>query len=234
MTVRDIKTRATLVEQVAAYIEKKIKSGAWKVGDKLPPEAELVTMFKVGRNTVREAVKGLVHAGILDTRQGIGTIIKERDKLAVAVEREIRSNDLVETLEFRLYMEREAAMVAAVRRTDADLEEMRRCLQECIAMTDAADPQVFVDADIAFHESIARATHNSMLVGFYKHISNGLQKSINTLMDDRTPAAVERQVHHGLFEAIEAGDAPRAMEMVNVYLIEAIEAMRHLVGEPPE
>ena len=218
--------RSTLVEQVAAHIETMIKSGTWKVGEKIPPEPELVVTFDVGRNTIREAVKGLVHAGILEPRQGVGTIVKAGDKLGVALEREIRKNDLFETFEFRFCMEREAAMLAASHRTEADLAEMRRLLDKCAAARDTGDPIAFSDADVEFHRAIAIATHNTMFIKLYNHISSGLQKAINTHSEAKYLIIVERQVHFDLFAAIEAGDSTRAMEMVNKYLGEVIMAMR--------
>ncbi len=86
MTIKKT-SRSTLVEQVTEQIEQMIESGQWKVGEKIPPEPELMEQFAVSRNTLREAIRSLVHAGMLETRQGIGTTIKSDTNLGLALEK---------------------------------------------------------------------------------------------------------------------------------------------------
>jgi 2-methylisocitrate lyase-like PEP mutase family enzyme len=68
--------RASLVDQVIDQLKDQITSGAWVVGDKIPPEPVLSDGIGVGRNTVREAVRALTHAGLLECRQGDGTYVR--------------------------------------------------------------------------------------------------------------------------------------------------------------
>ncbi|HHY25905.1 MAG TPA: FadR family transcriptional regulator, partial [Desulfitobacterium dehalogenans] len=69
-------SRSTLVDQVTTQIEQMIESGRWRIGDKIPAEPQLMDMFEVSRNTLREGIQSLVHVGLLETRQGIGTTVK--------------------------------------------------------------------------------------------------------------------------------------------------------------
>src|SRR5699024_2510610 len=115
--------RMSLVEQVVSQIEHLIESGHWSVGDRLPPEMELMKEFDVSRNTLREAIRALVHAGLLETKQGSGTIVKSTSALGVALHRQVEKSNLYETLEVRLALEREAAQLAALRRNEEDLQE---------------------------------------------------------------------------------------------------------------
>lgn len=110
-------------------IENMIESGLWKVGEKIPAEPELMNKFDVSRNTLREAIQSLVHVGMLETRQGIGTIVKSNSNLGMALEKKIQKSDLLETLEVRLALEREAAQLAAERRDVEDLEQIETCLK---------------------------------------------------------------------------------------------------------
>ena len=57
--------RSTLISQVTAQLRAEVSEGRWAVGMKIPPEAELAELTGTGRNTVREAVQALVHAGLL-------------------------------------------------------------------------------------------------------------------------------------------------------------------------
>lgn len=67
--------RQTLVEQVALQMESLIESGEWGVGMRIPAEPELMTELNVSRNTLREAIRALIHAGLLKTKQGDGTYV---------------------------------------------------------------------------------------------------------------------------------------------------------------
>ncbi len=82
--------RKSLVEQVAEQIEQLIEQKHWKVGDKLPPEMELIEEFDVSRNTLREAVRALVHAGLLETKQGSGTMVRSTSALDAALKRHVK------------------------------------------------------------------------------------------------------------------------------------------------
>lgn len=67
-----------------------IEHGQWKVGEKIPAEPELMEMFEVSRNTLREGTQSLVHVCLLETRQGVGTTVKANSNLALAFERRFR------------------------------------------------------------------------------------------------------------------------------------------------
>lgn len=75
--------RTHLVEQVASQIEELIEAGYWSVGDRIPSEMELIEKFDVSRNTLREAIRALVHAGLLETKQGSGTIVRSANSLVL-------------------------------------------------------------------------------------------------------------------------------------------------------
>lgn len=68
-------TGRKLTDEIIEQLKNKIFSGAYKVGDRLPPEPQLMEEFAVGRSTLREAIKVLVHAEILEVKQGKGTRI---------------------------------------------------------------------------------------------------------------------------------------------------------------
>lgn len=74
-----------LINQVVATLAEEIRSGRWPVGSRIPTEPELCTLAGVGRNTVREAVQSLVHAGLLRRRQGSGTYVIADNELSVLV-----------------------------------------------------------------------------------------------------------------------------------------------------
>src|SRR5699024_8205771 len=94
--------RVSLVEHVSGQTEGLIESGHWVIGDRLPPEMELMKTFDVSRNTLREAIQALVHAGLLETKQGSGTIVKSKSDLEAVLHRQVEKYNILEILEVRL------------------------------------------------------------------------------------------------------------------------------------
>ncbi|WP_434293635.1 FadR/GntR family transcriptional regulator [Clostridium botulinum] len=222
--------RSTLVGQVTAQIENMIESGLWKVGEKIPAEPELMNKFDVSRNTLREAIQSLVHVGMLETRQGIGTIVKSNSNLGMALEKKIQKSDLLETLEVRLALEREAAQLAAERRDVEDLKQIETCLKKCKIAAENNDPLQFIKMDIDFHKSIVQATHNKMFIELYEHITDSLQNSVDKVMEIKNAASFESEIHYSLLEAIKTGDTQLAVESVNEYLNKAKEALYTMIN----
>src|SRR3954464_2676134 len=117
--------RAGLIEQVIEQLREQISAGTWAIGSRIPTESELPRLLGVGRNTVREAVQSLVHAGLLERRQGSGTYVLSRSELAVTMGRQIADARQRDVVEVRRALEVEAARLAARRRTPVDSSALR-------------------------------------------------------------------------------------------------------------
>lgn len=177
MTLRTAR-RSSLVDQVIDQLRDEIAGGGWPVGAKIPPEPVLSETLGVGRNTVREAVRALTHAGLLESRQGDGTYVRATSELSGAVRRRLETAELVETLEVRRGLEVEAARLAATRRTDADIAAIAVALARRDAAWAAGEHAAFVEADLAFHTAVVEATHNRVLTDLYHDFSAALRASI--------------------------------------------------------
>lgn len=77
--------KKSLADMVAEQLRQQIAEGVYTIGDKLPTEPELMKTFKVGRSSIREAVKLLVNMGVVQVRQGAGTFVAERPMRTEAV-----------------------------------------------------------------------------------------------------------------------------------------------------
>src|SRR5215467_9419137 len=106
-----------------------IRTGDWAVDQRIPPEPELVSALGVGRNTVREAVRALSHAGLLEVRQGDGTFVRATSEISGAVRR-LCGDELREVRQVRRLLEVEGARLATAHRTDADLASMSEALAD--------------------------------------------------------------------------------------------------------
>src|SRR5215471_3153791 len=115
--------RAPLVDQVIEQMRAAIADGDWVVDQRIPPEPELVTALGVGRNTVREAVRALAHAGLLEVRQGDGTFVRATSEISGALRRLV-GEELREVLEVRRTLEVEGARLAAKHRTPEDIAHL--------------------------------------------------------------------------------------------------------------
>jgi len=108
--------RAGLIEQVIEQLREQIVAGTWAIGSRIPTEAELAQLTGTSRNTVREAVQSLVHAGLLERRQGSGTYVLAASEFAGAVGRRVATAHHVHVLEVRRTLEAGAARLAALHR----------------------------------------------------------------------------------------------------------------------
>src|SRR3712207_1549812 len=120
-----------------------------------PPRSTLfpyTTLFR--SNTVREAVRALVHAGVLECRQGSGTYVVSTDELSGAVTRRLADAEFAEAVEVRRAFEVEAARLAALRRTDEDLASLDAALAAREATWTAGRVAEFVEADAVLHTAV--------------------------------------------------------------------------------
>ena len=204
--------RVGLIDQVAARFQEEIASGRWPVGERIPVEAELVKAFGVGRNTVREALQSLVHAGLLSREQGRGTFVISSSELTGSLARELAGGSRHHYLELRLALDSTAASLAALRRTDSDVERLRALRDEREASWSTGDADLRASADLALHRGIVAATHNPLYLQLYSSMTDvfaGHMRDEESGDDD----AAHRH-HHDLVEAIAAGDADRASALV--------------------
>ncbi|WP_308258972.1 FadR/GntR family transcriptional regulator [Pseudonocardia sp. H11422] len=207
-------------DEVLAQLEVLIASGEWPVGSKIPPEPELVAALGVGRNTVREAVRALEHAGLLEPRRGDGTYVRATSDLGAALVRRARRSTALDVLDVRASLERDAAATAATRRTDADADAITAAAAARRAACASGDRQAFVSADLAFHQAVVAATGNSVLIDLYAGLTEALRQSVTAINElDDDPAAFPG--HEELAAAIADRDPDAARAAVDAYLTAA-------------
>jgi DNA-binding FadR family transcriptional regulator len=207
----------TRVREVTERLSERIRAGDWPVGARIPTEPQLVEAFGVGRNTVREAVRALVHAGVLERRQGSGTYVISTDELAGAVARKIGSVEVAHTVEVRRAFEVEAARLAALRRTPDDLAALDAALADREAAWRSGRLDAFVATDGTLHEVIVAAAHNPMLADLYASVGAAVRASVAAgIGPDLLP---EKHIDHArLVAAIRAGDPDRAAREAGRFL----------------
>lgn len=215
----------SLVDQVINQIESLIESGTWPVGKKIPAEPDLVNELNVSRNTLREGIRALCHAGVLTTKQGDGTYVSSNSTLGAAIQRRVQKSSLLDTLEVRNALEQEAAKLSAIRRTEEHVEKMRFYQQECNSCSIRQDMEGYVDADIKLHQTIVESTGNQMLIDLFTHITAAIQHSITVILIEQFSAKLPINMHDELVDAIVAQDSLLAASVVQESMNEVIRAI---------
>ncbi|MBO8137352.1 MAG: FadR family transcriptional regulator [Desulfotomaculum sp.] len=177
MDFKPIRTKK-IYEEIVEQIKSFIAEGKLKPGDKLMSERELAEKMQVGRSAVREAFRALEAMKIIEIRAGEGTYIREAnadfiiDALTLLLNTE--KETARELMELRKILEVECAGLAAKRRTEKDLNTMKHALQQM--ERDIKEGNIGDQADLLFHYSVAKATHNSMVIRLITTISDAINR----------------------------------------------------------
>jgi DNA-binding FadR family transcriptional regulator len=213
--------RAGLVDQVIEQMRGAITSGEWPVGQRIPPEPELVTALGVGRNTVREAVRALSHAGLLEVRQGDGTFVRATSEISGAVRR-MCGTELKEVLQVRRTLEMEGARLAAKHRTDAELARLAELLHKRDTAMEAEQWAEVIEHDTAFHVLLVQCSHNTLLAELYQGLTEAVKASVAASVNTSQPGR-DQVSHTGLLHAVRDGDQEKAAIEAGGFFEELIE-----------
>lgn len=211
--------RRPLADQAADVLLDRVRSGEWELGQKLPGETTLAPQLGVGRSTVREAIRQLAGRGVLTTRQGSGVFVTALD-IPEDWDDVLRRADIVSVIEARIAIESEAASLAAIRRTAADVRSIRRALDVRRDATGSIEEHV--DADTAFHRSILVAAHNPILLELFDGLTPRLRQTMIEMLRIRAAygGAEDHARHVRLADTVIERDAEAA----------ASESRSHLSG----
>lgn len=208
--------KKSLVEQLCERLEQQIRSGAWQVGMRIPKEADLMEQFGVSRNTLREAVRALVHVGLLSTRQGDGTFVVADSPLGPVLQKRLSSSSAIEILEVRHALDREAVVLACARRTEEQLVVMEHYAGLCEQHRAAEQIEQFVDVDMHLHQVIVEASGNALLVDLYQHLFERIQMSIMSTTEVSSDG--DHTGHRNLIAAIRERNEAQAAAIVDDYI----------------
>ena len=148
-----------LYRQIADKILVLIETGEYSVGSRLPSERELAERFSVSRPTIREAVIALEAKGRVSVKTGSGVYVVEPSVEFTGLAKSVSPFELIES---RVFIEGEAAALAAVLITESQLAELEKAL-EAMALENVEGDPASVVADRKFHSIISEATNNGVL-----------------------------------------------------------------------
>ncbi len=214
-------------EQVAEQIRRLISSGALKPGDLLPPERELAAKLGVGRSSIRDAVRTLEVMGILEPRQGHGTVVRDLSADALVVPLSLvltRKRELVtELLDVRRMIEPGLAARAAKNATAEEIAKMGEILERHEAKLRRGEQAIDEDSD--FHYAMALASRNSVVLRVLDVLMDLLRESRSRSL--QVPGRPKRSFegHRRILRAIQRRDAKAAEAAVRQHLGEIEEVV---------
>lgn len=210
-------TKRNHYEEIKDQLQQMIMDGKLKVGDKLPSTKEMSESFGVGRSTTREALSALKAMGLIEIRQGGGCRVIRNSPSDITLPEldSLRMNReiLLELLEARQSLEVSNASVAALKRTDEDLTEFKLLIAQ---MERSVGQDVEGErTDLLFHLTLAKATHNSIMLRLFESIANQLETAIREVR--RVELYANQQVaqrlymeHSAIYEAVLKQDSELA------------------------
>ncbi|RRJ65199.1 FadR family transcriptional regulator [Paenibacillus oralis] len=201
-----------LVDDVVNQLQHKISTGDIRPGDKIPTEPELMQLFGVGRSTIREAIRVLVHAGLLEKKQGFGTYLKVTPVIQEPLVQRLHRAELMEVYEARKMLELEISRLAALRRDEEDLKTMRQHLDERSFSLRQNDRELYAKSDIEFHLAIAIASKNGVIIDLFRTFSQVLSAALHKLNKEYSSHDPHSYYHEQLYEAIKQQDPELAVK----------------------
>lgn len=194
-------------------------------GDRLPSEVDLCRMTAASRPIVREALMRLQADGLIESRRGSGSYVRQRPaKRQIQHLRPAAAQARLASFEVRIALEPVAARLAALHRSERDMQAIKGALDALIGSHAESEPAG--DHDLAFHRAIAEASHNPMFLvmldALDARVEGLIVPSLALVSEGAADRAdrVERE-HIAVFEAIERGDAECAEAAMRLHLLSA-------------
>ena len=222
----------SLAEDLVTELSRRIHEGELACAAKLPTESQVMEEHGVSRTVVREAISRLQAAGLVETRHGIGTFVRDIPSASgfhIDPASVVTLHDVLAVLELRISLEVEAAGLACARRTDQQLQLMRDSLDAL--NSNAVSVDYALSADFQFHQQIALATGNRYFTDIMLHLGLSIiprTRLHSTRLTSNAEPYLERlsREHEDIYQAIARRDAESARAAMRLHLSNSRERMR--------
>ncbi|MFJ7467701.1 FadR/GntR family transcriptional regulator [Peribacillus frigoritolerans] len=235
MVYKKIKPKK-IYEEVSDELYEMIRSGSLKPGEQLDSIQQLAENFQVGRPAIREALSALSSMGLIEIKQGEGTFVKTFDPaimnhpLSAALLMD--QDNIKHLLEVRKILESGTAEVAAKKRTEENLIELKDMLFNMEKVSD--DEELSDKADISFHVAVANASQNELLITLMNHVSELMTEKMRdirrvALYSEEMTLKQLYQQHVRIYDAIVAQDEDEARSAMLFHLQSVEESLDRVI-----
>ena len=234
--------KESLKDVFVARFEKLILSGKLSIGEKLPSERELALRLGVSRPVVHDGLMDLVSKGLVSMKPRVGTVVNDyrrEGSLAILTSLVNYNNGRLDSrllesmLEMRMLIEVETARLAALRRTEEQLEALSDLLREEEDVASEAIDRI-AEIDFGFHHMVAMATGNfvyPLLLNSFRQVYVSLTQRF---FSDPGVLALVFGFHKDLVEAIKDRDEEMAAEIMRRLLVHGRDRLKALIAEEDE
>lgn len=214
-----------LSKKIERQIREAIMQKIFLAGDKLPGEFELAEKFGVSRTAIREALQMLSGRGLVDIRKGSGVYVSEIDMSNVVdpfyqlLDMKCGEASLLHLIRVRLFMEPEITKIAALHRTDNDVQNLQELFIKMKSFMD--NPEEMIESDIKFHRQISSATNNPIIPIIMEPIFQLLHKFISSTYRQSHAPDLAIQYHESLLKFIKDKNPDGAYNTMKRHMQEA-------------
>jgi GntR family transcriptional repressor for pyruvate dehydrogenase complex len=223
--------RAGVKNQVFEQLRDRIVERTWEPGAKIPSENALAEALGVSRGPIREALHMLASLGLLETRQGGGTYVREfsgevflNPLLPMLA---LDAVDILHVLEYRKIVEKGIVSLVVKRAGSVEIEELECAFRAMEGHKN--DARAFAQADLSFHLALAKATANPVVMKVNAVITDILKVSMYGIVDS-LGTKDGLHYHRKILDAIEAGDGLRAEALMEEHVERTIQRLKSKKG----
>ncbi len=225
-SIRRDKVYEGVAKQIERLILKKLQPG-----DKLPSERELVETLGVSRSSIRDAIRSLELMGMVEPRQGAGTIVREMssESLANPLANALRRKEelIGELLDFRKMIEPQLAARAAAHVSPSQISEMEQILKRQEAKLLAEETTIVEDSE--FHYTIALAAGNSVVLKVLDTLMDLLRDSRQRSLQVEGRPQKSLAAHRRILVAIKRRDATAAETAMRQHIENVRKIVDHIM-----
>lgn len=225
--------REAVSVEVAQIVIDHLLSGRIRPGERLPSERDLAAALSVGRSAVREALSALHLLGVLEVRPGGGHYLRgiASELLPKVIEWGLLLGEKqpLDLLEARAALEVRAAYLAAQRRASETIDALRQHFHDIEDHADDGAAEL-VDDDLAFHETLIRATQNTVLLEVWSSLRALLRVWIMRVIDHQGGTGNFRHEHEAILRAVEAGEPIAAATAMHAHMDATMRRLREVIS----
>lgn len=218
--------RTSLSDAVTESVISQIREGRYRAGDRIPTERELAEQLGVGRTSVREGLRFLEKLGILEIRQGTGTVVRSlslekvfEHLVPVQTIIELPDRDVRNIMHVRRVLEAESARLAARSATQEQLERLGKLLDGMAASLER--PREYLELDLEFHVVLAEAAGNPVLAHLTGLIRDIYTRYFEIVLEDPEMNKTSLRFHQQLHAALRERDPDAAHRHIIAHLLQA-------------
>ena len=215
----------TTFEETVERLGTAIRLGLLQPGSRLPPERDLAERLCISRSTLRQALTTLVQSGHLVSVRGRagGTFVAERPPMGQDLAAEVLGEGGRAVLDYRVAVETGAAVLAAERARDPELDRLDRLAEQ---LDGAVEFEDYRRADVRFHIGIAEAAHSPRLVSAMTEAQGDVSDLIALIPHPQEVLTQSNAQHRRLIAALRRGDSARAVRIARQH----IEGTEHILA----